>query len=113
MPTTEEIEILEDEKVAGPDGQTEVAEDAPKEGVEYIEFVGQQPYGVEFTAEHVVTRKQLREAWDVTIPKDLKWTKAEGGPNRGRMLVPVSDMTPEAAAGFENDPLFKLVTLSN
>jgi hypothetical protein len=81
------------------------------ETTEYIEFVGTPPYGVEFTSEHTVTRKQLRDAWSVSIPKDLVWRKTEGGPNQGRMLVPVSDMTPEAAAGFENDPLFKRVEL--
>jgi len=83
-------------------------------GTEYIEYVGDKAsYGTTFLSEHTVTRKQLRDAWDVETGKDLRWVKAEGGPNRGRMLVPVSDMSPEAAKGFENDPLFRRVTLSN
>jgi hypothetical protein len=80
---------------------------------EYIEFVGQEPHGTEFHSEHTVTRKQLRDAWGVETSKDLRWTKAAGGPNKGRMLVPVSDMSEAAAQGFENDPMFRKVTLSN
>lgn len=105
--TAEEREVALDE-AAMP--QTAEAEPEP-EKTEYIEFVGTEPYGTEFIGEHTVTRRQLREAWGVTIPKDLKWTKTQGGPNAGRMLVPVSDMTPEAAEGFDKDPMFKLVSL--
>jgi hypothetical protein len=81
---------------------------------EYIEYVGDKAsYGTEFLSEHTVTRKQLRDAWGVDTDKDLRWVKAEGGPNRGRMLVPVADMSEAAAKGFEKDPLFRRVTLSN
>lgn len=81
-------------------------------GTEYIEYVGDKAgYGTTFISEHTVTRKQLREAWDVETTKDLRWTKSEGGPNKGRMLVPVSDMSEAAAKGFENDPMFRRVTL--
>jgi hypothetical protein len=104
-PTAEEREVATDEAA-----MPQTAEAEP-EKTEYIEFVGQEPYGTEFISEHTVTRRQLRDAWDVAIPKDLKWTKTQGGPNAGRMLVPVSDMTPEAAEGFEKDPMFKRVSL--
>ena len=93
------------------EAEEEVEQTEPNK-VEYIEFVGlDSGLGTEFHSEHTVTRKQLKDAWDVTTPKDLRWVKAEGGPHKGRMLVPVSDMSPEAAAGLENDPMFKRVTL--
>ena len=78
---------------------------------QYVEFVGSEPFGTEFTSEHTVTRKQLRDAWDVSTPKDLRWTKAQSGPRKGRMLVPASDMSPEALEGFTNDPMFRVVEL--
>ena len=78
---------------------------------QYVEFVGSEPFGTEFTSEHTVTRKQLRDAWDVSTPKDLRWTKAQSGPRKGRMLVQASDMSPEALEGFTNDPMFRVVEL--
>lgn len=85
---------------------------AEPEKVDYIEFVGTNPeYGTEFHSEHTITRKQLRDAWGVETPKDMRWVKAEGGPHKGRMLVPVSDMSPQAAEGLANEPMFKRVTL--
>jgi hypothetical protein len=97
---------------AGQEGELAPAEDK----VEYIEFLGtNKEFGVEFYKEgvvgHSVTRKELREAWDVDTPKDLKWTKMAGGPHKGRMLVKVEDMSPAAAEGFANDPMFRRVTL--
>lgn len=122
MTTPEEREVLADEQVgdtatgttledtATTDAEQEQPEEEPK--TEYIEFVGTDPqYGVEFHSEHTVTRKQLRDAWGVETSKDLKWTKQDGGPLKGRMLVPVADMSPEAAEGLANDPMFKRVTL--
>lgn len=101
-------EVLADEAAA----PEELAEQEEPAKVDYIEFLGTDPqFGVEFTSEHTVTRKQLKDAWDVTTPKDLRWEKKVGGPHKGRMLVPVSDMSPEAAAGFENDSMFRRVTL--
>lgn len=106
----EENEVLADEQAALEELTPEAAEE--DSSTEYIEFLGTDPkHGTEFTAEHTVTRKQLWDAWDVTTPKDLRWTKLEGGPNKGRMLVPVADMSSEAAEGLANDPMFRRVTL--
>jgi hypothetical protein len=111
--TPEEREVVADEKAAEAiDADNSVEAEAEPAKVEYIEFVGTDAkYGTEFHSEHTVTRAQIRDAWDIKTPKDLTWTKLEGGPHKGRMLVPVSDMSPEAAAGLENDPMFRRVTL--
>jgi len=110
--TAAEAEVLEDENVAPEDLTPEADEDEEAEpATPYIEYVGTPPYGAQFIVEHTITRKQIKDAWDLTMPKDLKWTKAEGGPLKGRMLVPVSDMTPEVAEGLANDPMFKRVEL--
>lgn len=75
---------------------------------EYIEFVGTDPkHGTEFHTSHSVSKAHFKKFHDVTTDKDLEWTK---GPN-GRFLVPVSDMSPEAAEVLVNDPMFKRVTL--
>lgn len=95
--------------------QTEARETEAEQpsGIEYIEFVGEKPHGTEFSGGHTITRKQLKDAWDVDTPNDLSWTKAEGGPNRGRFLVPVSDMSPAAAEGLAKEPTFRRVTLNS
>lgn len=75
---------------------------------EYIEFVGQAPYGTEFTSQHSVGRKHMKEYHDVDLgAKEVVWTKGANG----RFLVPVGDMSPEAAAVLENDPIFRRVTV--
>ena len=105
------------ERIDGEEGVADEPEAEPEpEKVEYIEFLGTDPkFGTEFYAPgvvgHTVTRKDLKDAWGITIPKDIEWTKLAGGPHRGRMLVPVSDLTPEAADGLANDPMFKRVSL--
>jgi hypothetical protein len=78
---------------------------------EYLEFVGQEPYGTEFygqTGTHTVTKAHMKEHHDVDLgTKEVVWKR---GPN-GRFLVPVADITPEAAEVLSNDPLFRRVTL--
>lgn len=77
---------------------------------EYIEFVGQPPYGTEFTASHSVTRQHMKDYHDVALgPKEVVWQKGKNG----RYLVKASEMTPEAAEVLEADPMFKRVTLPN
>jgi hypothetical protein len=77
-------------------------------GTEYIEFVGTDPaYGTEFHEKHSVSRAHFKKYHDVTTPKDLEWTKRADG----KMVVPVADMSPEAAEILANDPMFKKVTL--
>lgn len=80
---------------------------APKE-VEYLEFVGFGPTGAEFYTSHSVTAKQMKDHYDIDLGKNaIVWRKRPDG----RMLVPVSDMTPEAAEILANDPMFKHVKL--
>lgn len=87
--------------------EQEAAEQAEAAPEEYIEFVGQEPYGTEFTGQHSVDRKHMKEYHNVDLgAKEIVWTK--GG--NGRFLVPVGDMSPEAAAVLEADPLFRRVT---
>lgn len=75
---------------------------------EYIEFVGLPPFGTEFTHQHSVDRKHMKDYHDIDLgAKEVVWTKG----SNGRFLVPVSEMTPEAAKYFESDPMFKRVTL--
>jgi hypothetical protein len=97
----EEQEVARDEKAA--------VEEEP-EATEYIEFVGTDPqYGTTFHTSHSVSKAHFKKFHDLTVPKDLVWTRGANG----RFLVPVSDMTPEAAEVLVNDPMFKRVTVSN
>jgi len=106
----QEQEIDADESVA-PD---ELAPEEPEEPAktEYIEFVGQEPYGTEFYrgehGTHTVFAKDFKEYHDLELgKKEVVWRKGKNG----RMLVPVTDITPEAAEYLESDPMFKRVTL--
>lgn len=99
--TPETTDIVEDEVTAEP----------TEEKVDYIEFVGQQPHGTEFygaNGTHTVTRSHLKEYHDVDLgAKEVVWKRGANG----RFLVPVNDISPEAVAVLEKDPLFKRVTL--
>jgi hypothetical protein len=87
-----------------------VAEDKAAD-TEYIEFLGTDPavHGTALHTEHSVSKAHMKKYHDLTIPKDLSWTRG----SNGRFLVPVSDMTPEAAEVLANDPMFKRVTVPN
>jgi hypothetical protein len=75
---------------------------------EYIEFVGDVKYGTEFTGRHRVSDKHMKKFHHVDLgKKEVSWTKRADG----RMLVPTSDITPEAAEVLANDPMFKRVEL--
>lgn len=90
---------------------TVVVEPQEEAEVEYIEFVGEQPYGTEFygrTGTHSITAKHLKEHHDVDLgKKEVVWQRG----SNGRFLVPVSDITPEAAEVLAQDPMFKRVTI--
>jgi len=88
-------------------GATKASEPMP-EPVEYVEFVGTEPYGAEFITAHTITRKQARDAWEITIPADLVWTKDRR--KKDRMLVPTEGMSPELVEFLADDPMFKVVT---
>lgn len=71
---------------------------------EYVEFVGIQPYGTEFSGGHSISAKHMKEYHDVELgAKELSWTKGKNG----RFLVPMADMTPEAAEVLLADPMFR------
>jgi hypothetical protein len=85
-----------------------VAEDKP----EYIEFLGTDPrYGTEFygvNGSHTIGRTHMKDQHDIDLgTKELVWKAGKDG----RFLVPVADMSPEAAEHLANDPMFKRVTL--
>lgn len=77
----------------------------------YIEYLGSERYGTEFEDTRLITRKQAKDAWEVSIPKDLRWTKARSGPNRGRMLLPLSEVPAEVVDLLLEDPSFAKVGL--
>ncbi len=78
---------------------------------DYLEFVGTGQYGTEFYGQrgtHVVTAKQLKEAYDVDLGvKEAVWKR---GKNQ-RFLVPVADLNAEAVEALEKDPMFKRVSI--
>jgi hypothetical protein len=79
---------------------------------DFIEYKGDPTYGTEFLTSHTISRKDAKEgAWGIEIPADLVWTRREGGPYRGRMLLPVEGMTEDTLASLENEPGFKRVSL--
>jgi hypothetical protein len=109
--TPGEAEVLADEQAA----PAELAEQEPapeEDKTEYIEFVGQPPYGTEFykgeLGTHTVFAHDFKKYHDLELgKKEVVWRKG----SNGRMLVPVSDITPEAAEYLASDPMFKRVTL--
>lgn len=72
----------------------------------FIEYLGSDKYGTEFEDVRLITRKQAKAAWEVSIPKDLRWTKARTGPNRGRMLLPLADVPAEVVDLLLEDKAF-------
>lgn len=106
-----DVDVPLEDKVAA-EGEPEAA---PVTETDYIEFVGDNPkYGVEFyngpSGTHSLTAKHMKEYHDIDLgKKEVVWTKGKNG----RMLVPVSDITPEAADVLAEDPMFKRVTLKN
>lgn len=110
--TPAEAEVLADEQAAPEELAEQVEAPAQPEKTEYIEFVGQPPYGTEFYngefGTHTVYAKEFKAYHDLDLgKKEVVWRKGKNG----RMLVPVSDITPEAAEYLESDPMFKRVEL--
>lgn len=87
--------------------QTSRTEEQTEKG--FIEYLGSQPYGTEFEDTRLITRKQARDAWDVSIPKDLRWDKATTGKNKGRLLLPLADVPVEVRDLLLEDKAFKVV----
>ncbi len=94
--------------------EAEVAADKAQEpeSTEYIEFVGVPPITPEFVKERIITRREAKDGWDISIPKDLVWTKGKGK-LKGRMLIPTADLTPETVEMLVDvEEGFKLVRIS-
>lgn len=111
--TPDEAVVLADEEAA-PDELAEQLDEAPAEPqkIEYIEFVGEKPYGTEFYrgeyGTHTVFAADFKKYHDLELgKKEVVWRKGANG----RMLVPVSDITPEAAEYLASDPMFRRVEL--
>lgn len=73
---------------------------------EYVEYLGEDKYGTEFVDARVISRKDAKDGWDISIPKDLRWTKD----GKGRMRLPLSDIPEEVRENLLEDKAFKLVT---
>jgi len=74
-----------------------------EKGQEFIEFVGFGQHGTEFHSSHTVRASDLKPHNVELGAKELAWTKENG------FRVPVKDMSPDAAAFLEKDPMFKRV----
>lgn len=72
---------------------------------DYIEFVGEPPYGNEFIDNRIITRRDAKAAWDFTMAKDLHWKKD----GKGRMMVPVSEIPSEIRELLLEDNAFRFV----
>lgn len=83
--------------------QADAAEAQAEQG--FIEYSGYPPYGTEFDDHRVISRKDAKDAWDVTIPKDLRWTKDR----KGRMRLPLADVPVEVRDLLLEDKAFKVV----
>lgn len=81
-------------------------------GTEYLEYKGDPVYGTEFLHSHTITVAQAKAAgWESIPEKDMVWTRRESGKNKGRMLLPVADLTPGVVDELVTDPGFKVVNL--
>ena len=87
--------------------QTEQPE-APEPVAEkqFVEYLGEDKYGTEFIDVRLISRKDAKDGWDISIPKDLRWTKDA----QGRMRLPVSDIPADALERILAGKTFKLVT---
>lgn len=83
--------------------------EATTEETGFVEYVGSAPYGTEFEDFRQITRREAKDAWDISIPRDLRWTKAQHGQNRGRMLLPLADVPAEVRDLLLEDKAFKVV----
>lgn len=115
--TMEENEIPADVEQAKADEAAaqqlaEVEADQGQASEEFIEYVGTSPYGVEYEDRRIISRRDAKLGWDISIPKDMVWEKRASGQYRGRMLLPVADLNPEVLENLVNEPGFKRVTLS-
>jgi hypothetical protein len=110
----QEAEVAADEQALPETAEPEQTEPQEPAKTEYLEFVGDAQYGTQFYSKevgavgHSVTAAHLKQYHDIDLGKKVvEWKRGANG----RFLVPVSDMTPEAAELLANDPMFKRVEL--
>lgn len=84
------------------------------ETTEYVEYLGEKPYGVEFLTSHTIPKNDtLWKRSGVEATKDVTWERDPMGPGIGqkgnRMLVKTADLPDGARAVLEKTPGFKIV----
>jgi hypothetical protein len=94
---------------------TNKAAPAAEATTEYIEYLGEQPYGTAFLSSHTIPKGDpLWKRNKVSLTKDLVWERDPLGPGIGqkgnRMLLPVEDIPVEALSFLEKTPGFKRVS---
>jgi hypothetical protein len=103
--------VSDDQMKVTPGPDTETTAESEPEKVEYLEFVGSEPYGTEFygqTGTHSITDKHMKEYHDVPLgKKEVVWSRGKNG----RFLVPTADLNPDAVTVLADDPMFKVVTV--
>lgn len=82
---------------------------------EFIEYLGEEPYGVTFLTSHTLPRGDgLWKRAGVTVNRDLTWERdpnlASIGHKGNRMLLPVEGLPDGAAEALEKLPQYKRVT---
>ncbi len=83
---------------------------------EYLEYMGEEPYGVDFLSSHTIPKGDpLWKRYGVKATKDVTWERDPLGPGHGqpgnRMLLAVEDIAPELVPVLERMPNVKRVTL--
>lgn len=76
----------------------------PQEEQGFIEYLGEDKYGTEFIDARVISRKDAKDGWDISIPKDLRWTKDR----KGRMRLPLAEVPVEVRETLLEDKAFRL-----
>jgi hypothetical protein len=83
---------------------------------EYLEYLGEEPYGTDFLGSHTITKGDaLWKRYGVKPTKDVVWERDPLGPGHGkpgnRMLLAVEDIQPDVVPVLEKLPNVKRVTL--
>lgn len=92
-----------------------MAEKAAAATTDYIEYMGEEPYGTAFLSSHTILRTDdLWKRNKVEDAKDVVWTRDPSGPGIGqqgsRMLVRVEDLTPGMVRVLEKTSGYKRVS---
>ena len=95
-------------------GEKAVTAEQDAQTRDYLEYVGEEPYGVDFLASHTIPRGDaLWKRYGVKANKDVVWERDPLGPGHGkagnRMLLAVEDIQPELVPVLEKLPGVKRV----